>query len=58
VEIKEFSKTKEATDVKVLDQNNVACFFDIGGIIIHFEFVPKGTTVILCEGAESGSFSF
>jgi hypothetical protein len=44
VEIEKFSQAKEAKDVKVQDQNNVAYFFDIRGII-HFECVPKGTIV-------------
>jgi hypothetical protein len=35
---------KEATDVKVQDQNNVDLIFRHQGII-HFEFVPEGTTV-------------
>jgi hypothetical protein len=35
---------KEATDVKVQDQQILICFFDISGII-RFEFVPEGTNV-------------
>jgi hypothetical protein len=44
VETEEFPQVKEATDVKVQDQRNVDHFFDIRGII-HFEFVPDGTSV-------------
>jgi hypothetical protein len=44
VETEEFPHVEEAIGVKVQDKNNVDHFFDIRGII-HFEFVPKGTTV-------------
>jgi hypothetical protein len=44
VEIEEFPQAKEAIDVKVKDQNNVDLLFEHQGII-HFEFVPEGTTV-------------
>jgi hypothetical protein len=37
-------QAKEITNVKIRNQNNVICFFDIRGIL-HFKFVPKGTTV-------------
>jgi hypothetical protein len=37
-------QTNEAMDVKVQNQNNVICFSNIRGMI-HFEFVPKWTTI-------------
>jgi hypothetical protein len=43
-EIEESLQIKEATDVKVQDQNMLTCFFDIS-CIIHFEFVSEGITV-------------
>jgi hypothetical protein len=46
LQIAEFPCTKEATDVKVQDQNNVDRLFNIRGII-HFQFAPEETTVNL-----------
>jgi hypothetical protein len=43
VETEEFAQAKEANDVKVQDQNHADLLIRQWGII-HFEFVPEGTT--------------
>jgi hypothetical protein len=42
--MEEFPQAKEASDVEFHDQKKLICFFEIR-CIIHFEFIPEGTTV-------------
>jgi hypothetical protein len=37
-------QTQESLHVKIMNEDNAHCFFDIKGIV-HFEFIPQGQTV-------------